>query len=498
MSANGQLPEPEPSMATAQKTHVPPQNLEAEESVLGAMMVASAAIDPVMVEVRLRVEDFYREQHRQIFAAIQRLEVGGDPVDALTVSEALSQAGELEAAGGRDAISSLAATAPAPGNARHYAEIVQQNALLRRLIGAAQTIQQSVSERHDEPKQLAERAEALLFKVAHEEQASDFRTIGEVLDDELEKLEKLSKGGGGLIGTPSGFRDIDEITGGFQDGNLIVLAARPSMGKSTLVCNIAENAAVKEGRPVALFSLEMSEAELAQRFIASQARINGDKLRKGQVAKRDWPAVVRACNELDKAPLWIDDSADLGMLELRAKARRLHAQERSRGGLSLVIVDYLQLMRAEDPRQNRVEQVGQMSRGLKILSQELMIPVIGVSQLSRAPEQRPGGKPMLSDLRESGQIEQDADLVMFIWREDRYKEDSERRGEADIIIAKHRNGPVGEKTLVFLPHYPKFADMAHGERPVEQRAGGAPGLIEGESSSNSSGDDDGFGIAEEF
>ncbi|MGZ5308603.1 MAG: replicative DNA helicase, partial [Solirubrobacterales bacterium] len=191
MSANGQLPEPEPSMATAQKTHVPPQNLEAEESVLGAMMVASAAIDPVMVEVRLRVEDFYREQHRQIFAAIQRLEVGGDPVDALTVSEALSQAGELEAAGGRDAISSLAATAPAPGNARHYAEIVQQNALLRRLIGAAQTIQQSVSERHDEPKQLAERAEALLFKVAHEEQASDFRTIGEVLDDELEKLEKL-------------------------------------------------------------------------------------------------------------------------------------------------------------------------------------------------------------------------------------------------------------------------------------------------------------------
>jgi replicative DNA helicase len=244
---------------------------------------------------------------------------------------------------------------------------------------------------------------------------------------------------------------------------------------------------------VALFSLEMSEAELAQRFIASQAKINSDKLRRGLVAKSDWPKVVAACNDLDKAPLWIDDSPDLGLIELRAKARRLHAQERDRGGLALVIVDYLQLMRAQDPRQNRVEQVGQLSRGLKLLSKELGTPVIGVSQLSRAPEQRPGGKPMLSDLRESGQIEQDADLVMFIYREEVYKEDSERQGEADIIIAKNRTGPIGQKTLVFLPHYPKFADMARGQPSVDQRA------IEADAGSHGSAEDGGgFEAAEGF
>jgi replicative DNA helicase len=493
-------------LATAQKTaHVPPQNLEAEESVLGAMMVSETAITPVVLDVHLQAEDFYREQHRKIFAAILRLEAGGEPVDALTVSESLSQHGELDAVGGRDLVSSLAATAKAPGNARHYAEIVQQNALLRRLIAAAQTIQQSVTDREGEPKQLAEKAEALLFRVAHDEHSSDFREISEILQEEMTKLEELSKGDSTVIGTPTGFRDLDEITGGFQDGNLIIVAARPSLGKSTLVCNIAENVAIKHDLPVALFSLEMSEAELAQRFIASQARISSDRLRKGTVAKGDWPIVVRACNELDKAPIWIDDSADLGMLELRAKARRLHAQESSRGGLSLVIVDYLQLMRPEDPRQNRVEQVGQISRGLKILAQELMIPVIGVSQLSRAPEQRPGGKPMLSDLRESGQIEQDADVVMFIWREERYKEDSEREGEADIIIAKHRNGPVGEKTLAFIAQYPKFADLARGERPVEQLSGEGPPMTASGESTNGAGaeaddedDDSGFDVAEDF
>jgi replicative DNA helicase len=473
MQANtdGGVPSPKRALATTQTAaSVPPQNLEAEESVLGALMVSSSAINPVFLEVGLRADDFYREQHRKIFSAIQDLDTGSQPVDALTVAEALTQRGELDAVGGRDLVSSLAATAPAPGNARHYAEIVQQNALLRRLIGAAQEIQQSVAERHAEPRELAEQAEAKLFKVAHEEHASDFRYLGEILQEEITKLEALSKGDGGLIGTPSGFKDIDEITGGFQAGNLIIIAARPSLGKSTLACNIAEHVTVKHGKPVALFSLEMSEAELAQRFIATQARINGDKLRKGTVARSDWPAVVRACNELDKAPLWIDDSADLGMLELRAKARRLHSQERDKGGLALIIVDYLQLMRAEDPRQNRVEQVGQISRGLKILAQELGVPVIGVSQLSRAPEQRPGGKPILSDLRESGQIEQDADVVMFIYREDRVKEDSQRENEADIIIAKHRNGPVGERTLVFLSRFPRFADMHRAPPAVKPLA----------------------------
>jgi replicative DNA helicase len=459
---------------------VPPQNLEAEESVLGAMMVSEAAIDPVLLDVRLQAEDFYRDRHRTIFDAIMKLKEDGSPVDVLTVSEMLSQRGELDRVGGRDVVASLAATVPAAGNARHYAHIVKQNALMRRLDTAAKRIQQSVAERDGQPTELVEQAERLLFQVAHEERAVDFREIGAILSDEIDKLEKLSRGDLAVTGTPSGFRDLDELTGGFQPGNLVVVAARPAIGKSSLVCNIAENVALKTGKAVALFSLEMSEMELAHRFIASQARISSDRLRKGKVAGKDWPGVVKACNRLEQAPLWIDDSSDLGLLELRAKARRLHSQERGRGGdgLGLIIVDYMQLMRTDDPRASRVEQVGQFSRGLKILSGELQVPVIGVSQLSRAPEQRPDKRPILSDLRESGNIEQDADLVTFIYRDEYYKGDeSEEPGIAELIVAKHRNGPIGTVKLVFLQHYPKFADRARDEKPVEQRAGEGPPVI---------------------
>src|SRR5919198_1673618 len=348
----------DPRMATAE-THVPPQNLEAEASVLGAMMVFEGAISPVILDVRLHHEDFYRERHRIVFRAITSLYEQGQPVDALTVSEFLTQHGELAEAGGKEGVSELASTVPVPGNARHYAQIVKQNALLRRLLATSQQIQKSVHEREGEPGELVERAESLLFKVAHEERASDFRRVAEVLGDEIDRLEALAKGDREVTGTPSGFRDLDGLLGGFQPGNLIVIAARPSLGKSALVCNIAENVASKAGLPVAFFSLEMSEAELAHRFIGCRSRIPSDRLRKGKVAARDWPRVVRACNELEQAPLWLDDSSDLSLLELRAKARRLAA---STGGLGLVIVDYMQLMRAEDPRANRVEQVGQFSR----------------------------------------------------------------------------------------------------------------------------------------
>jgi replicative DNA helicase len=383
-------------------THVPPQNIEAEESVLGAMLVAEPALSRVIDEVKLNAEDFYLEKHALIFACARDLYATSKPVDELSVSEALVQRNEIDGAGGKHYVSELAAKVPAAGNAKHYAEIVQQNSLLRRLLGAGQEIQGWVHERDGEPRELSERAEKLLFDVAHKEQASDFRLLSEILHDEVDRLEKLSTGELELTGTPSGFRDIDSITGGFQPGNLIIVAARPAMGKSAIVANIAENVAVKRGMPVAFFSLEMSEVELAQRFIACRARISGDKLRKGQVAQKDWPKVVRACNELEEAPLWFDDSSDLGLLDLRAKARRLHAQTQDQGGLGLVIVDYLQLMRADDLRANRVEQVGQMSRGLKILARELAVPVLAISQLSRAPEQRHPPKPMLSDLRESG------------------------------------------------------------------------------------------------
>jgi replicative DNA helicase len=476
-------------------TIVPPQNLEAEESVLGAMMVSESTIEPVLLDVRLQAEDFYRDRHRTIYGAIIRLHEKADPVDVLTVSEALSQHGQLDEVGGRDVVASLAAKVPAPGSAKHYAQIVKQNSLMRRLDGAAKRIQQSIVERNGEPRALVENAERLLFQVANEEQADDFREIGDILHDEIDKLEKLASGDSEITGTPSGFRDLDDKTAGFQPGNLIVIAARPAMGKSTLVCDFAQNVALKHQKPVALFSLEMSEMELAHRFIGSQSRISSDRLRKGKVASKDWPKVVKACNQLESAPLWIDDSSDLGLLELRAKARRLHAQERSRGheGLGLIIVDYLQLMRSDDPRANRVEQVAQFSRGLKILARELNVPVIGISQLSRAPEQRPDKRPILSDLRESGAIEQDADLVGFLYRDDYYNQDSEDPGGAELILAKHRNGPVGTVRLVFLEHYPKFADRAREERPVEQPAGEGPPM---QDAASDAGDD--LAGAEEF
>ncbi|HEX7279085.1 MAG TPA: replicative DNA helicase [Solirubrobacterales bacterium] len=461
-------------MAQAPATHVPPQNIEAEESVLGAMLVAESTLTRVIDEVKLNAEDFYLDKHRVIFGCVHDLYAASKPVDELSVAEALVQRNQIEEAGGKHYVSELAAKVPAAGNAKHYAEIVQQNSLLRRLLGAGQQIQGWVHERDGEPRELSERAEKLLFDVAHKEQASDFRLLSEVLHDEVDRLEKLSTGETELTGTPSGFRDIDAITGGFQPGNLIIVAARPAMGKSALVANIAENVAVKRNLPVAFFSLEMSEVELAQRFIACRARISGDKLRKGQV-KTEFPKVLRACNELEAAPLWFDDSSDLGILDLRAKARRLHAQTQDRGGLGMIIVDYLQLMRSDDPRANRVEQVAQMSRGLKILARELEVPVLAISQLSRAPEQRHPPKPMLSDLRESGAIEQDADVVAFLYREDYYRDpDDEPDGLAEVIIAKHRNGPIGTPKLVFLDRFPKFADFSGREQPIEQPAGEGP------------------------
>ncbi len=458
---------------------VPPQNIEAEESLLGAMLVAEGAINISVVDVHLRPEHFYRESHRTIFKAILELSRKNEGADALTVTAELTEMGLLDAAGGKAYVHQLAAAVPSAGNARHYAELVKEQATLRSLLEATQQIQIRVGERRGEPTQLVEDAERLLFEIAYSEKSGDFRSIDEILHEEIDKLEALSRDGHSMTGVPSGFRDLDDITGGFQPSNLIVLAARPSMGKSALVANIAEHVAVKHGRPVALFSLEMSETELAQRFVASQARLSGDKLRKGQVAASDWPKVVKACQALEQAPLWVDDSSDIDILELRAKARRLHASEQHRGGLGMIVVDYLQLLRADHRADSRVEQVGQMSRGLKILARELEVPVVAVSQLSRAPEQRPDKRPLLSDLRESGQIEQDSDLVMFIYRDEYYNpEATENPGVAEILIAKHRNGPIGRVELTFLERFPKFANKAREQGPpVEQLPGEGPPVV---------------------
>jgi replicative DNA helicase len=440
---------------------VPPHSIEAEQAVLGAILQSDRTHYAYIIEEGLRAEDFYRERHRTIYESVLALFTASEPIDVLTLTEHLRSRGKLDEAGGQGEIDALTAAAPSVGALRHYGHIVKERALLRRLLAATYEIQAGVHGHDGEPRDLIERAERTILEVAHDDRQKDFRKVGDVLHVEIGKWQKLSTEGQTLTGTASGFADLDAITGGFQPGNLIVLAARPSMGKSALVTNIAENVALNKDRPrpVALFSLEMSEAELAQRFIASQAAIKGDDLRKGRLKDESkWKRVLRVAAEYDAAPLYVDDSSDIGILDVRAKARRLHQQ--SPDGLGLVIVDYLQLMRADARIENRVQQVGEMSRGLKILARELEVPVIALSQLSRGVESRTDKRPMLSDLRESGQIEQDADLVIFIYRDEYYNpETTDRPGEAELIIAKHRNGGLGDVPLTFQNEYPRFLGL---------------------------------------
>jgi replicative DNA helicase len=455
-TTNGRSAAPGPGAA-------PPHSLEAEQAVLGAILQSDRTHYAYIIEEGLRPEDFYRERHRTIFESMLALYSASEPIDVLTVTEHLRSRGKLDELGGPGEVDLLTAAAPSVGALRSYGQIVKDHALLRRLLGATYEIQAAVHGHDAAPREIVERAEKTILEVAHDDRQKDFRKVGDVLHAEITKWQALSAEGRSLTGTPSGFADLDAITGGFQKGNLIVIAARPSMGKSALVTNIAENVALdkERRRAVALFSLEMSEAELAQRFIASQASIKGDDLRKGRLKDESkWKRVLRVAADYDAAPLYVDDSSDLGILDVRAKARRLHQQ--SPDGLGLVIVDYLQLMRADSRIENRVQQVGEMSRGLKILARELDVPVIALSQLSRAVESRSATdkRPMLSDLRESGQIEQDADLVIFIYRDEYYfPETTEAPGEAELIIAKHRNGGLGTVHLTFQNEYPRFLGL---------------------------------------
>ncbi len=465
MSSPARIPQRAPQLTVAQ-TLAPPHNIDAEESVLGAILLSDRPMYALAIEEGLRADDFYRDRHGVIYTAMVDLYERSEPVDTLTVIDALRSSGMLEAAGGAETVELLAGPVPNVANLRHYAQIVRETALLRRLLGATYEIQSSVLDQHEPAREIVERAERTMLEVAHAERRHDFREISALLHDELTKLHDLSVSGEALTGTPTGFKELDRMTGGFQPGNLIVIAARPSMGKSCLVTNIAENAAISHERPVALFSLEMSEAELARRFIASQASVRGEDLSKGRVPEASWPKIVKASSRLADAPLWVDDSGDIGMLEIRAKARRLYAKS---GGLGLVIVDYLQLLRAESRSENRAEIIGQMSRGLKMLARELDVPVVALSQLNRSVESRNPKIPMLSDLRESGAVEQDADVVIFIYRDDYYHPEnsdtpSTRPGEADLIIAKNRNGPVGTVVLTFRPEYPRFMNYSSAEQ----------------------------------
>ncbi len=447
----------------AQAPIAPPQNLEAEQSVLGAVLLSDTTLPGLIIDERLTPADFYRSSHGRIYQAMLDLNTMGEPIDALTIVEHLKQAGDLESVGGAAAIEVLTGSVPAIGNVRQYARIVRENAMLRRLLHASYEIQERVHGHEALPRELVDQAERLILEVAHEDARKDFKDIESVLDEELDKLQKLSLEGTPVTGTPSGFDDLDAITGGFQPGNLIILAARPSMGKSALMANFCENAALTSNKAVALFSLEMSEGELAQRFIASQASIKGDDLRKGRVPQARWSKILAASARLSESKLFIDDSSDLSVLDVRAKARRLLQQNPD--GLGLIVIDYLQLMSAGGGGpENRVEQIGMISRGLKTLARELEVPVIALSQLNRGVEQRKPPTPMLSDLRESGAIEQDADLVMFIYREDYYDKESEREGIADLIIAKHRNGGLGTVELTFQRDFPRFMSYAGDDR----------------------------------
>jgi len=452
-------PQPTPQVGLA-----PPHSLEAEQSVLGAILLSEKSVYGLVIEEGLRPEDFYRTRHQLIYESMLELYNHSEPIDRLTVTEHLRARGKLDDAGGEAEIDGLSGAVPAVGNIRQYGRIVRDHALLRRLLTKTYEIQSSVLNHEALPREIVEIAERGILEVAHDDRTKDFVNVGAILHTEIEKWQTLSKHGRSLTGTPSGFGDLDEITGGFQPGNLVIIAARPSMGKSSLVTNMAENVALHatEPRAVALFSLEMSEAELAQRFIASRASIKGDDLRKGRLKnERAWKRVLETAGLFDVAPLYVDDSSDIGIMEIRAKARRLHSQHP--GGLGMIIVDYLQLMRPEPGYDSRVQQVGEMSRGLKILARELNVPVVALSQLSRAVESRSATdkRPQLSDLRESGQIEQDADLVMFIYRDDYYfPETTEHPGEAELIIAKHRNGALGTVHVSFQPEFPRFMGLA--------------------------------------
>lgn len=444
----------------------PPHSHEAEQAVLGAWLLSPEVHYHYAIDVGLKPDDFYRRQHRTIFESMLALYNESEPIDVLTVAEHLRSRGVLDEVGGSTAVDALTAAVPAVGNLRRYGQIVREQALLRRTLHATYEIQSSIVEQTASPEEIVERAEKAMLEVARDDRQKDFRVVGDVLHDEIERWHELSTSGRQLTGTGSHFKELDEITGGFQPGNMVVLAARPSMGKSALVANFAENVALhpESPRPVAFFSLEMAESELAQRFVASQASIKGDDLRKGRLKDpRKWQRVLDTANRYTRAPLYVDDSSDIGMLEVRAKARRLHQQSQAEyGGLGLIIIDYLQLLRTDSRTENRVQAVGEISRSLKILARELSVPVLALSQLSRGVESRTDKRPMLSDLRESGQIEQDSDLVMFLYRDEYYHENSDDQGIAELIIAKHRNGGLGTVRLSFQGEYPRFLSYQGG------------------------------------
>lgn len=435
---------------------IPPHNLSAEESLLGAMMLNPTATAEAMQMVR--ASDFYRPAHAHIFEAISAIYATGGGIDPVTVAEALSKAGLLEAIGGASVLLSIQSATPAVANAAHYARIVEEHALMRRLVNTATEIAELGYAPTDDVIKTLDVAESMIYEVAERRVTDSMKPLKDLLSDSLDYLEMLYDRKDAITGTPSGYHKLDELLSGFQKNALIVVGARPAMGKTSFAMGAAAHAALRENLPVLFFSLEMGHLELTQRLLGSEGRIDATRLKNGQLTEQDWRKVTSAMNSLSEAPLWLDDNPQLTIMEIRAKARRLKSRV---GNLGLIVVDYLQLMQGRGNTESRQLEIAEMSRGLKMLARELECPVMALSQLSRGLELRQDKRPMLADLRESGAIEQDADVVLFLYRDEVYNPESADKGTAEVIVAKHRSGPTGSTRLAFLDHCTLFANMAN-------------------------------------
>jgi replicative DNA helicase len=442
------------SSADSSTPRLPPQNLEAEQSVLGAILLDNDSMAKSM-EI-LTEEDFYRTAHRKIYRAMLELSGGGEVIDHITLSEHLKVNTELEAVGGSAYLAELVQGVPTAANVKYHCRIVRDKALLRGLISTSTEV---IARGYDGSpvEDLLDFAERSVFSLAQGKLGRSFIKLKEVIKESLDYVDVLSKRAHKTVtGVPTGFLELDELTAGLQPSDLIVIAARPSMGKTSLALGIAQHAAIKHGHVVGIFSLEMAKAQLVLRMLSSEARVDSHALRIGRLQKEDWWRLADAAGKLEQAPIFIDDSGSLSVQQMRGKARRLKAEQKR---LDLLIVDYLQLMQGRSDAESRQQEISDISRSLKALAKELDVPVVALSQLSRAVESRKPPIPMLADLRESGAIEQDADVVMFIYRDDVYDSDSEKKGIADILIKKHRNGPTGDRQLVFLDKFAKFENL---------------------------------------
>ena len=445
---------------------VPPQNLEAESSVLGGILLENDAINRIL-EI-LTPEDFYRESHRKVFRAMMELSDRNDPVDLITLSDFLKARGELDAVGGAAYLASLADFVPTAANIAYYARIVREKAILRHLISAATEIATRGFEEQGNVDEFLDMAEKVIFDISEKKVKSSFVMIGEMIKDSLKMVEKLYERKEMVTGVPTGYKDLDRLTAGFQPSDLIVVAGRPSMGKTAFCLNIATHAALDASIGVALFSLEMAKEQLVLRMLCSEARVDNSKVRAGYLGERDFPQLANAAARLHEAPIYIDDTPAISVLELRAKARRL---VRDRGKkVGLVVVDYLQLMRGMGTAANREQEISEISRSLKALAKELRVPVIAISQLNRRVEDRGDKRPMMADLRESGAIEQDADVIAFIYRDEVYNQKSTDKGIAEIIVAKQRNGPIDTVRLAFFNEITRFEDLSEREEFTYEEA----------------------------